>query len=77
MCVKFGDLMCCSFGDSRGQRAVRKREVVIKKYSTEIKKTIKDSEVINSQNISLLRMYGRTSAHNASTTALHARTKPC
>ena len=47
MCVKFGDWKHCSFWDFREQRAIRKRRNNNnnnKKDSTEIRKTIKDSE---------------------------------
>ena len=46
MYVKFGDWKCCGFWDFHEQRAIWKNENNNKKDSTEIKKTIKDSNVI-------------------------------
>ena len=43
MCVKFGDWKSCGFWDFREQRVIRKKNNN-KKDSTEIRKTIKDSE---------------------------------
>ena len=43
MCVKFGDWKRCGFWDFREQRVIRKKNNN-KKDSTEIRKTIKDSE---------------------------------
>ena len=43
MCVKFGDWKRCGFLDFREQRVIRKKNNN-KKDSTEIRKTIKDSE---------------------------------
>ena len=47
MCVKFGDWKRCGFWDFREQRVIRKRRNNNnKKDSTEIRKTIKDSDKI-------------------------------